>query len=391
MDGYELSNRNDSECKEIVKHHSGIKIREEWYDDYCDPSSKSFQTLYTEVEKLFRTAANTSGLGEEYQRFDNMEVYPTDTPDACDDISSPADQQEKAAVPLSLMPKKRARRKVRATDDELTVAGDMVMRRTESYDSTNTAKDMEEAVENVITNPDYTEDFNLTVVENSVSVGGVENQTCTNETCAEKRECYTEMDPSLGAAKAKCRCLAQYDDLSPNNITNPAEICADKCTRESCSYAGTCVRDQTYYDNLFCRCDDWRVGDDCSVDMTAVLLGGGITIGLLMILLLVVAMSFTRRRRIRVSLERDADTSAASVQIRGFRDLPEDPRVHMEQDAPPAVHRVQPRQLRTLPQQRDRFTDAPERSRTDRMPPSLDPSSEIWFVSRNIPRPRLSL
>ncbi|XP_045115053.1 uncharacterized protein LOC123506781 [Portunus trituberculatus] len=393
MTGYEETD-TDKVCKEILKQASNITVEEKWNLSYCDSDSQLYKDLFDNIQKLYKKAAEDGGLSEEFQGFESMEVSPVNKPDACDSSTKIA---RRPAVPLSLTPKKRAKRnvqknvntkKVNSDSDNLLVKTQIVMRRTDNYDSsTNSA--LEDAVKNVIVNTTFDDEMGLTVDENSVSVGGVQDENCDDTSlCKERAECYLQEDTTLGAMKAKCRCLEQYEDISPSLISG--ELCVEPCTGKYCSYAGKCIRNSTYL-TRYCSCNEWRIGDTCGVDMVGILLGGGIAIGILTIALLTVLITAVtsrrrRRRRNEVTLERDIATPVTTTpQIRGIYRLPSDSQVRVEQEHPSELQVPAPG---LLPPHRG----SPEQSvRSDPVPVHRDPRSDAWFVSQNIPRPRLSL
>lgn len=400
MSGYEKSSMAEaSVCREIEKHNSSLVVENKpWENDYCDNTSDIYKALLESVQQLFEIAATESGVTS-YQRFEDMEVFPTDEPEKCG--TSSRDNNMKADNPLSLMPKNRAKRQA-SDDDELTVTGKVVMRRTEDY-NTDTNEEMKDAVVEAAKNPNVTDALGLKVKPDSVAVEEVEQKLCgVDLTCTTNRAvCNYTLDAELGVEKPQCQCLSQYDDVSPNNKTFPGEVCADRCTQDFCSYAGTCLRKQVDY-SLYCSCNDWHVGDSCSVNMSGVLLGGGIAVGVLAIVFFAIFISFTNKRRESrresVNVERDTSTPHNTPRPPAIVALPRDPEVRMEQDAPvhyPMPPAPPPRPARRPPPPHPR---GPARSsshrlltRSDPHNALRDPSSDVWVVSRSIPRPRLSI
>ncbi|KAG0730482.1 hypothetical protein GWK47_028183 [Chionoecetes opilio] len=384
----EWAEQTASILPEITKHTSTVTVQDQWETDYCDVSSKLFNELFEKMNTLLTFAATSDGLEDEYKRYQNMQVFPTSNPGACDALVPPA-RQRGAAVPLSLVPKGRAKRQVSPPED-LTVIGEMVMRTTDHYDNT-TNKAMEEALKDVITNGTITADLDIDVDEDSVSVEGVKDQVCGVDVIChdpERADCYTEHDPVLGALRAICRCHPQYEDVSPNNVTRPGETCADPCTRNFCSNAGTCIREEIFYSRL-CSCEDWHLGETCYLNMIGVIFGVGIAIGLMTIALLSVILSGKRKGNIinTMSLERESVTRETSTpQIRSIYRLPEDSEVHIEQDTLPPIPRIPPRPQRTPPPSHQHQL-AREEAHSEPTPVHDD----AWFISRNIPRPRFSI
>lgn len=392
MKGYEET-ASDTSCKEIVKHSSSLKVEESWDLSYCDKDSDLYNELYDNVQSLFTEAAKESDLSDEFGGFDDMDVYPEGNQDAC---GSSRVIGRGPHVPLNLTPKNRAKRNAqkvstKATDSNLIVETEMKMRMTDKYDSSSISGAMEDAVKDVIVNTNFTENLNLTVNEDSVTVGGVKNGTCADVDCnGERAECFLDVDNTLGATRAKCRCLQQYEDIS--HPSSPGELCVEWCTRDYCSNAGACLRNATYL-TRYCSCDEWKVGNTCGLDMVGVLLGGGIGIGVLTIAIftiLITAVNARRRKKrneVALENERDINTPVTTTpQIRGIYRLPSDNEVRMEQDPPFRSRLSPPPRLPPRPQR------VPEQSvRSDPVPLHHDPRSDVWFVSQNIPRPRLSL
>lgn len=396
MKGYEETD-TDKTCRGTVKHPSTVTVEEKWDQSYCDKTSYLYIDLFNKMQDLFTEAANERELSEEFRHLDDMDVSPTDNPGACYSRNG----ERKSLVPLSLTPRDRAKRNVAAVQvvnreadsslDKLMVETEMVMRRTDNYDSSISSA-MEDAVKYVIVNTTYDDELNLTVNEDSITVGEVQNETCVESQCKNTAECYLKEDEALGIMTARCRCLKQYEDIFP--FSSPGEVCVEPCTSKYCSNAGTCLRNSTFLFR-YCSCNDWRVGETCGVDMVGVLLGGGITIGILTIALLTILITAVaarrRRRRNEVSLERDIATPATvTPQIRGIHRLPSDSQVRIEHE-PSSLPRVPP--PRPLPPRLPLpERDSPEQSvRSEPLPVHRDPRSDVWFISQNIPRPRLSL
>ena len=73
---------------------------------------------------------------------------------------------------------------MKADLDKLLVRTEIVMRRTDKYDSTVSGA-LEDAVKNVIVNTTIDDDLGLEVNENSVSVGGKSSGVCFDVCCEE--------------------------------------------------------------------------------------------------------------------------------------------------------------------------------------------------------------
>lgn len=413
MPGYEKSMyETASMCRELKQHESNMIVEhKKWDEAYCNSSTVEYNNLLTSVQKLYLTAATEGEMLDEYQNFTEMVVYPEGDPEACDAArkrrqaesvgaapTAPANSQRYSTRLRRNTPKRwRAPGAVQAkavTSDRLVVTGKVVLRKTDNYNATSNEQ-LQEAIIAVIN--DNNTDTDLEVDPDTVKVDSVEPKFCNVDVFCPSQNafCVNTTDPELNVIQGRCQCLSSYQDFSPNNETNPGEICIKVCDSSFCSKGGECKMDYDFYTRS-CSCLDWYYkGEKCSTDLRIVI--GSVVSVVVVAGVLLATLFYTRwyRRRSR----EDAQTSADTVSSRegehneGYSTLPRNAEVTQEgsddggERATSDVPVVIPRPVLGRPPVRELLRD-PDIWLTEA---GRNPAHQDWYISQNIPRPYLSL
>ncbi|KAK8725665.1 hypothetical protein OTU49_010678, partial [Cherax quadricarinatus] len=276
----------------------------------------------------------------------------------------------------------------------LMVSGEVVLRKTDEYDSDSNDQ-LQEAIIAVLSNTTIAEKLDLDVVD--VVVDDLESKLCdSGVNCTNTyASCIDEWDTALNVSEGRCRCKQSYVDLSPNNETNPGEICVMPCSPSFCYKGGQCELDNIYFTRS-CSCNEWYYkGQKCSTDLRAVI--GSVVSVLIIAVVLVGALIIYRRRSRNWNLDEGSpaypDSEIDGVYNGGYWTLSRNTELMYESfeeishETPTDVALTIPRPIigRQIP--RDVLQDPEIRLTRARS----DPGHPDWHTCQNIPRPRLSL